>query len=257
MARNATVKGMPINLSTTPPKCDSCILGKQAHSSVPRVHEGVRATVRLGRVYIDLTGPMSVKTKSGHSYLMNIIDDFSSFVWSIPLASKSDATLAFQTWHRAVENQSDARLKIITTDNGELLSNATTAWCAAHGITHQLTAPHTSAHNGRVERLHCTIMGKARAMRIACNAPSDLWDEFCTTVAYLTNFTASTSNGGKTPHELWFSAVPSLAHLREIGCKAFALILSSNPKILQRSVLIGCDGLVRFRCLITYHPMLL
>jgi hypothetical protein len=106
-----------------------------------------------------------------------------------------------------------SRLKIITTDNGELLSNATANWCATHGIIHQLTAPHTSAHNGHVEHLHRTIMGKARAMQLACNAPSDIWDEFCSTAAYLTNFTASTSNGGKTPHELWFLSVPSLAHL--------------------------------------------
>jgi hypothetical protein len=236
MARNGTVTGMPIDLSTTPPKCNECILRKQARLSVPRVREGEKATAWLGRVYIDLTGPMSIKTKAGNWYLMNIIDDFSSYVWSIPLASKSDATQALQTWHRTIVNQSDARLKIINTNNGELLSNATTDWCATHGIVHHLTAPHTSAHNGRVERLHRTIMGKARAMRLACNAPSELWDEFCATAAYLTNFTASSSNDGKTPHELWFSSKPSLTHLREIGCKAFALILSSNPKIFQRSV---------------------
>jgi transposase InsO family protein len=233
MARDGAVKG---DLSTTPPRCNNCILGKQARSSVPRVREGEKATARLGRVYVDLTGPMSIKTKAGNWYLMNIIDDFSSYVWSIPLASKSDATQALQTWHRAIVNQSDARLKIINTDNGELLSNATTDWCVAHGIVHHLTAPHTSAHNGRVERLHRTIMGKARAMRLACNAPSELWDEFCATAAYLTNFTTSSSNDGKTPHELWFSSKPSLTHLREIGCKAFALILSPNPKIYQRSV---------------------
>ena len=29
MARNKVVKGMPIDLSTSPPKCDHCILGKQ------------------------------------------------------------------------------------------------------------------------------------------------------------------------------------------------------------------------------------
>jgi hypothetical protein len=78
-------------------------------------------------------------------------------------------------------------------------------------------------------------MGKARAMRLACNAPSELWDEFCRTAAYLTNLTGCSTADGKTPHELWFSAKPSLAHLGEIGCKAFALILPSNSKILQLS----------------------
>jgi hypothetical protein len=39
MARNKTIKGMPIDLSTTPPKCDDCILGKQARSPVPKARE--------------------------------------------------------------------------------------------------------------------------------------------------------------------------------------------------------------------------
>jgi hypothetical protein len=45
-------------------------------------------------------------------------------------------------------------------------------------------------------------MDKARAMRIACAAPLNLWDEFCGTAAYLTNITGSSTNNGKTPYEL-------------------------------------------------------
>ena len=73
-------------------------------------------------------------------------------------------------------------------------------------------------------------------MRLACNAPDYLWDEFCATAAYLTALTASSSINGRTPFELWFGHAPSLTHLREIGCRAFALILTHNPKLLQRSV---------------------
>ncbi len=47
MARHASAAGIPINLSTLPPVCSSCILGKQPHSSVPKVREGPRATERL------------------------------------------------------------------------------------------------------------------------------------------------------------------------------------------------------------------
>jgi hypothetical protein len=63
-----------------------------------------------------------------------------------------------------------------------------------------------------------------------------MWDKFCATAAYLTNLTASTSFGSKTPYELWFSHVPSLSHLREIGCCAFALIQTNNPNIYRRSM---------------------
>ena len=79
---------------------------------------------------------------------MNIIDDFSGYVWSIPLRSKSHACPALQTWHKAVTVQSGESLRIITTDNGELVSKSMQNWCQTLGINHQLTAPYTSAQNG-------------------------------------------------------------------------------------------------------------
>jgi transposase InsO family protein len=173
---------------------------------------------------------------------MNIIDDFSSFVWSLPLRSKSDAFSVLKHWVTAVELHTAHKLKCIVTDNGELTSNQMRSFCAEKGILHLLTAPYTSAHNGRAERLHRTLMDKAHAMRLACSAPSNMWDEFCATAAYLTNLTGSSANDGKTPYELWHSKLPSLSHLQEIGCRAYALIPTSNPKVLHRSlpcILIG------------------
>ena len=174
MARSGVVEGMVVDLSTSPPKCDLCILGKQTRSTVPSVRENLKATRPLERVYVDLCGPMPVSSRSNRLYSMNVIDDFSSYVWSLPLRSKDEAAPVLQSWHRAVENQCGERLKILVTDNGELSSHAITAWCSLHGIDHQFTAPYTSAQNGRAERLHRTLLNKARAMRLTCNAPPNL-----------------------------------------------------------------------------------
>jgi len=242
MVCQGVVKGMPINLSSALAFCDHCVLGKQTRSHVLRMCEGHQATRRLERVYVDLCGPMPCVSRYGHLYSMNVIDDFTSYVWSLPLKSKSEAINVLCAWHCAVENQTGDRLKIIVTDNGELVSKTTTAWCKLYRIDHQLTAPYTSTQNGQAERLHCTILGKAHTMRLSCNAPASFWDEFCATSTYLTNFTASSSLNGKTPYELWFGHMPSLSHLREISCRAFTLIQTHNLKIFQRStpcVLIG------------------
>ena len=56
-------------------------------------------------------------------------------------------------------------------------------------------------------------MNKARAMRFACDSPLNMWDEFCATAAYLTNFTGASANNGRTPYELWYGRKPSLSHL--------------------------------------------
>ena len=80
MARNKVAKGMPINLSFSSLKCDACILGKQTHSLVPKVRKGVRASLPLEHVYIDLCGPMPFASKTGHLYSMNVIDDHTGYV---------------------------------------------------------------------------------------------------------------------------------------------------------------------------------
>ena len=58
-------------------------------------------------------------------------------------------------------------------------------WLAEQGTNHQFTAPYTSAHIGRVEHMHRTLMGKARTMRLYAGAPTFLWDEFYLTASHL------------------------------------------------------------------------
>ena len=235
MARSGCVKGMKIDLSSKPSKCEHCILGKQTRSSIPNLREGPRATQPLAKVFVDLCGPMSLPSRSGQLYLMNIIDDYTSFVWSFPLISKRDSASTLKHWLVAQENQTPHRLKSFVTDNGELCSHDIQQWCQLKGILHLFTAPYTSAHNGRAERLHRTLMDKARAMRSQCNAPVNMWNEFAATAAYLTNLTRTSANKDKTPYELWYGHEPSLDHIHEIGCRAFALIPTHNPKINFRS----------------------
>jgi hypothetical protein len=79
-------------------------------------------------------------------------------------------------------------------------------------------------------------------MQLSCNAATTFWDEFCATSAYLSNLTASSTLNGKTPYEAWTGCIPSLSYLCEIGCRAFALIQTTNPKIYHRlrpCILIG------------------
>jgi transposase InsO family protein len=136
MAHDKVIKGMPIDLSSSPPKCDSCILGKQTQSLVPKKQEGIRASKPLECVYVDLCGSMPCASHTGHLYSMNVIDDHTGYVWSLPIRLKSEAASTLRRWHHAVENQSGHKLKILVTDNGELVSKSMTDWCSEHGIEH-------------------------------------------------------------------------------------------------------------------------
>ncbi|KAJ3725639.1 hypothetical protein DFJ43DRAFT_983826, partial [Lentinula guzmanii] len=102
MARKGMTKGMPIDLSSIPPECQSCIFGKQTKSPVPKKREeGHKATRRLEKVWVDLSGPQDVRSRTGNYYIMNIVDDYTSKPWSIPLPSKDKVFEELQAWERA------------------------------------------------------------------------------------------------------------------------------------------------------------
>ncbi|KAG1875763.1 hypothetical protein F4604DRAFT_1518343, partial [Suillus subluteus] len=98
LARSGNAIGMPINLSTKPPVCDDCILGKQTWTSIPKVRVGDKATQKLGIVHVDLMEHLDTVSAAGNKYVMDVIDDFLSYAWAIPLASKGDALTALQAW---------------------------------------------------------------------------------------------------------------------------------------------------------------
>ena len=258
MARKGMIAGMPLSPHDKPPKCDSCILGKQTKTPIPKVREtgeGHRATRRLGKVWVDLTGPMSIQSRTGNNYIMNIVDDFTNYPWSIPLKNKNEAYQYLKAWEAARENETGLKVGLYNIDNGELKSEDVKTWLESRGTQLRFTAPYTSAHNGRVERMHRTLMEKARTMRLYADLPANLWDELYLTASHIHAKTPTRSLKEITPFELWHGRKPDYSYMREIGCKAFVLIQNRhNPKIYERSIeciLIGYDTNSKsYRC---YH----
>jgi hypothetical protein len=237
------VKGMHVDLSSAPPKCQPCILGKQTRTPVPKKRVGARAKGILDVVYIDLTGPQPVQSASGFSYVMNLVDDASSYVYTCLLPLKSSAIKSLKEWVLFAERETGRKVGSFNIDNGELKSIEFAEFCASRGIKTRWTAPSTSAQNGRVERFHYTQFNSARTMRCASRLPPNRWDEFILTATYLRMRVPTKSLNNITPFEAYHKRKPDISHLREIGCRAFVLILNRhNPKMFPRSeehVLIG------------------
>jgi len=119
-------------------------------------------------------------------YLMNIVDDYSSFSWTFPLRQKSNVLSVLQSWAKHTEAQCGERVGIFHLDGGELDSRAMHNWCSENGYTLQLTAAYTSAHIGHVERMHHTIMNYIHTMHLQTGLPPNHWDELALTASYLT-----------------------------------------------------------------------
>jgi hypothetical protein len=238
LARSQAVKGMHLDLSTTPPVCEPCVQGKQKHTSVPKRREGDKSDAFLRLVFVDLAGSEHrVATIHGEHYRLTIVDDYSGRTWCDLLKTKDEAFDKLVAWYLRMKNQGYT-IAEINLDNGELKSDRFRKWCELNGIAWRFTAPYSSAQNGRVERKHHTIDSRARAARIACGLPERCWGLMCMAVAYLDNYLPSSSlPSGATPLSLQYGRAMDVSHLRELGCKAFMLVQpqSKRSKIRPQS----------------------
>ena len=112
--------------------------------------EGHKATRRLEKVFVDLSGP-HVESRSGFKYTMDILDDFTGMPWAISLRSKEEAFPKLIAWQKARENETGLTIGTYIFDNGELKSNKMSEWLQSQGTSLCLTAPYSSVQNGRVE----------------------------------------------------------------------------------------------------------
>jgi len=82
MAKENLAVGMPIDLSTLLPICQSCILGKQTKRAVPKMRQGSGVTKLLEVIYANLMGQEDIASAGGAKYILNLVDDLSSMTWT-------------------------------------------------------------------------------------------------------------------------------------------------------------------------------
>ena len=122
MVNNGMIKGMPKNLPSGDPvpKCEFCVLGKQTKTPVSKLRKerlGHRATRKLEKVWVDLSGP-HIRLRTGNKYIMDIVDDYTSCVWPIPLKGKGDTFAELMAWECPWELETGLKVGTYITDKG-------------------------------------------------------------------------------------------------------------------------------------------
>ena len=176
-----------------------------------------------------------MRSHTGNEYVMDIVDDYMSQLWSIPLKNKDDSFPELKAWELAQESETGKKVGTYITDQGELKSDEMRDWLKSCGIKQLFTVPYTSLHIGRIERMHRTLMVKACTMRIYADCSPYLWDEFYLSAAHLHSKTLTCSlPGGITPWEKYHGRKPDYSYMHEIGCHVFVLIQNKhNPKVFD------------------------
>ncbi|KAJ0010839.1 hypothetical protein Pint_33457 [Pistacia integerrima] len=75
------------------------------------------------KLHVDLRGPAPVTSINKFLYYAAIVDDFTKFIWLIPLKNKSDFFNQFILFEKYVSRQFEKTIKVVQTDGrGEFMS---------------------------------------------------------------------------------------------------------------------------------------
>ena len=129
-----------------------------------------RATDKLGRVFVDLSGPKSTHSLLGKKYVMMLKDDFTRYSWGQFLERKSDAADAFRKF--LVDVRADgvsSKVEIVRSDNGgKLFGGDFGEVCRQYFIKQEFT----NAKSPKLKR-HCRERSRHHLKRgTCCSDPS-------------------------------------------------------------------------------------
>ena len=102
--------------------CSSCPLGK--HSKLPFFDSMSHTASPFDIIHSDLwTSP--VMSSSDHCYYVLFLDDYSKFLWTYPIAKKSQVKHLFKCFHSLIHTQFTRDIKTFQCDNGVEYINGT------------------------------------------------------------------------------------------------------------------------------------
>ena len=160
----------------------------------------------------------------GNYYALVIVDDFSRYIWTLFLESKSDAFSAFKKLARRLQNTKNSSIGSIRSDHGgEFQNKKFNKFCENMGILHNFSAPRTPQQNGVVDRKNRSLEESARTILSESSLPKYFWADAVNTSCYVMKRVLIRPILKKTPYELFNGRKPNISHLKVFGCSCFVL----------------------------------
>ena len=119
-------------------RCDICELAKSHRASFPLILN--KSPLLFMVIHSDVWGPSKVPTLSGSRWFVTFIDDCTRMTWLCFMKTKDEVNLLFQKFHKMIETQYNAKVRVLRSDNGgEYQSSDLQKYLEEHGIIHQTT----------------------------------------------------------------------------------------------------------------------
>ncbi|CAM9877737.1 unnamed protein product, partial [Ascophyllum nodosum] len=207
--------------------CETCFQVKAKRHAVPKKTDE-RASARGQRFFVDVGGPMKHSSLGGNSYVVIFVDDCTRFKVVKFVKKKSDTTATLLSLIADYITPQKLSIKCIRTDNGGEFEGEFQRELDRRSITHEHTPPDTPQYKGVAERALGLLREKAiilmEELDDVINVPREkLWAQAMLFACDITNKSVTTStDGGKSPYELWFGNFPTADHLRPFGAVGYA-----------------------------------
>lgn len=223
-------------------RCPVCVTSKAQRQPISR-----KNCVRMNEAqnimdcwHVDLMGPFStissedgrrwrLPSVTGEAFVLVVTDEFSKYVMTTPIVSKSHAASALINNITFMENQTGVKLKRIHGDGGtEFINTTIKNFCSTKGIELTYTTPDSPALNGLAERMNGIITTKSRCLMSHCHAPQQLWNLAILHACWIHNHSCQEVLDGDTPSKRMSQGketfVVSLDKFCVFGCDANVLL---------------------------------
>jgi hypothetical protein len=218
--------------------------GEHSPECIECKHKGRRKTERMhsanvalqlpimGRIIIDLKGPVNPMSHQRERYACNMIDFTSRKSWVIFLKSKAHLYAVMIPWILKSEMIYGHCIRELQFDNAELyLSRKFTEFCAAKGIHILPHASYVHTNTSIVERLIGDLSEKSRVFINQCKLPQSYWRYSYEHASYIHNITPHKFLENKnSPDGTFFGVVPDISALRVFGCAVYVNVAKEKRK---------------------------
>ena len=207
-----------VNLSGELHECRGCSTAKGLRKSIARSTH-TRVDKKQQRVFIDLSGKITIPSIGGKWYTLIVLDDCTRYTRVYFLIKKSDAASEFKSFLAEVRADGipSAVMALRSDNDGEVFGGDFRKLCRKRVTKQEFTPADSPKYNGVAERALALINDAALVACIQApilypGAPSypSLWAEVVSWACHVLNRTAITANpGDKSPYEMSYGSPPA------------------------------------------------
>lgn len=220
--------------------CVACAVGRSTMHR-PKFSHRTKVDYPIQILHVDICGPFPDCAYDGSRYFLTVVDDYSRYVFAVPLAVKNQAMGHIQNFI----NKSYAKFRGknfcvgIRTDNaGEFLNSNMRTWMFHKGIDFERSIPGSSHQNGTAERKQRDIQTKVRTLLADANMPTVFWPDALRASVEILNWTPTLATNYQRPVDVWNGEKMTFYANPVFGTLAYVHIPSHHPKsaLFERAV---------------------